>query len=75
MKVVERLTPGSAERIDYQVTIDGPKVYTRPWTVALPFNRDPSYRIFEYPCHEGNLAIPNELSAGRAREREASATR
>jgi hypothetical protein len=47
-------------------------VYTAPWTVALPLNRDPSYKIFEYACHEGNLALPNELSAGRARERAAA---
>jgi hypothetical protein len=72
MKVVERFTPVSAERIDYEVTIDDPKVYARPWKVALPLNRDSEYQMFEYSCHEGNLAIPNELSAGRVRDREAS---
>jgi hypothetical protein len=71
MKVVERFMPVGPERIDYEVTIEDPKVYTRPWKVALPLNRDQSYQMFEYSCHEGNLAIPNELSAGRARDREA----
>jgi hypothetical protein len=66
MRVVERLTPVSADRIEYEVTIDDPKVYTKPWKVALPLNRDSSYQMFEYACHEGNRSIPNELSAGRA---------
>jgi hypothetical protein len=75
MKVVERFTPVSAERIEYEVTIEDPKVYARPWKVALPLNRDPSYQMFEYSCHEGNLAIPNELSAGRARDRQGSSSK
>jgi hypothetical protein len=66
MRVVERFTPVAADRIEYEVTIDDPKVYTKPWTVALPLNRDSSYQMFEYACHEGNRSIPNELSAGRA---------
>jgi hypothetical protein len=72
MRVVERFTIASADTIDYEVTIDDPKTWTKPWKVALPLNRDETYRMFEYSCHEGNLAIPNELSAGRARDREAA---
>jgi len=69
MHVVERFTRVSAKTIDYQVTIDDPGVYTRPWTVAFPMNRDDQYRMYEYACHEGNFSIPNELSAGRAQEK------
>jgi hypothetical protein len=69
LHVVERFTRVSEDVINYSVTITDPKVYTAPWTVALPLNRDASYKIFEYACHEGNLALPNALSAGRARER------
>ena len=71
MHVVERFTRISEDVINYSVTVTDPKVYTAPWTVALPLNRDPSYLMFEYACHEGNLALPNALSAGRARERAA----
>ncbi len=28
--------------------------------------------MFEYACHEGNYALPNALSAGRVRDREAA---
>ena len=72
MHVVERFTRISEDVINYSVTVTDPKVYTAPWTVALPLNRDPTYKIFEYACHEGNLALPNALSAGRARERAAA---
>lgn len=59
--VVERLTRVSADTIQYQATIDDPNVYTRPWTVAFPLNRDDPYRLFEYACHEGNHALGNML--------------
>jgi hypothetical protein len=75
MRVVERFTPIDADTIEYRVTVDDPKVYARAWTVALPLTRDPNYRMFEYSCHEGNLSIPNELSAGRARDRERGTSR
>jgi len=71
MHVVERFRRIDASTIDYSVTISDPKVYTAPWTVSLPLNRDDSYQIFEYSCHEGNLAMRNALSYGRVRDREA----
>jgi hypothetical protein len=71
LHVVERFTRISEDVINYSVTITDPKVYTAPWTVALPLNRDASYLMFEYACHEGNLALPNALNAGRVRERAA----
>ena len=71
LTVVERFSRVSEDVINYSVTITDPKVYTGPWTVALPLNRDPTYVIYEYACHEGNLALPNALSAGRARDRAA----
>jgi hypothetical protein len=62
--VVERLTRVSEATIQYRATIDDPNVYTRPWTVAFPLNRDERYRIFEYACHEGNHALENMLRLG-----------
>jgi len=73
MKVTERFTRVDENTIQYTVTIDDPKVYTRPWTVSLPLNRDDSYQMFEYSCHEGNYALPNALSYGRKRDAEAAA--
>ena len=75
LKVTERFKRVSADTIEYTVTIDDPKVYTRPWTVALPLNRDDSYQMFEYSCQEGNYAMANALSFGRKRDREAAAAK
>jgi hypothetical protein len=72
LSVVERFTRTDANTIDYSVTITDPKVYTKPWTVRLPLNRDDTYQMFEYSCHEGNYAMPNALSFGRKRDLEAA---
>ena len=71
LHVVERFTRVDADTIDYEVTIEDPNVYTRPWKVAIPLNRDPTYVIYEYACHEGNTAVANILSGGRARDKAA----
>jgi hypothetical protein len=72
LHVVERFTRVDADTINYTVTIEDPKVYAKPWTVALPLNRDDTYQMFEYSCNEGNYAMANSLSFGRKRDREAS---
>jgi hypothetical protein len=71
--VVERFTRVAPGTITYTVTVEDPKMFARPWTVSMPLTLDPEYRMFEYACHEGNLSIPNELTAGRAAD--AAATR
>jgi hypothetical protein len=73
MHIVERFTRVDADTINYSVTVTDPKVYEKPWTVALPLNRDDSYQMFEYTCHEGNYAMRNSLNFGRKRDAEAAA--
>ena len=68
LHVVERFRRVSASTIHYQVTIDDPKVYTRPWTLAIPLERDDQYQLFEYACHEGNHSVENMLRAARVAE-------
>jgi hypothetical protein len=75
LRVVERFTPIAAGTIDYQVTIEDPTIYTRPWTVAIPLHRDATYQIFEYACHEGNKAVEHVLRAGRLQDAELAAPR
>ena len=70
LHVVERFTRTNADTIDYRVTIDDPQVYTKPWTAAIPLNRDDTYQIFEYACHEGNKAVEDVLRGGRAEEKQ-----
>ena len=56
MRITERMTVASADRIEYQAVITDPKVYTRPWTFALVFNRNKDYgsELYEEACVEVN---------------------
>jgi len=65
LHVVERFTRASLDTINYEVSIDDPPMYSRPWKAAFPLTRDEKYRIYEYACHEGNHAVENVLSGGR----------
>jgi hypothetical protein len=51
--VIERLTPLNADTIHYEATVSDPLVYTRPWTIAFPINRQRD-ELLEVACHEDN---------------------
>ena len=69
LRVVERLTRVDENTIAWQATIEDPEFYTVPWTVEVPFRREPDYIIYEYACHEGNHAIEGVMGGQRAVER------
>ena len=69
LRLVERFRRTSGREIQYEATVNDPKTFTKPWTVAFPITQEPAYRIFEYACHEGNYAMANSLSAARAEEK------
>jgi hypothetical protein len=52
LHVVERFTPMSADALRYEVTIEDPNVFTRPWTIAMPIYRrlEPNIQLLDYPC-------------------------
>ena len=40
-----------ADTIQYEVTIEDPKVFTRPWKISMPLHRHKDMdRILEYQC-------------------------
>lgn len=65
MKITERFTRVSADRIDYEATIEDPEVLTDKWTISYPMFLDPQYQFFEYACHEDNTAVRNFIEASR----------
>ena len=73
LKLTERFTRVSPNTINYQLTVNDPKTYTAPWTVAFPITQEPGYKLFEYACHEGNMAMHNMLSAARMEDKKAAA--
>ena len=66
MHVTERFIPVDHSTLPYRVTVEDPNAFERPWTVEIPLNRSPNYRILEYSCHEGNYGLENTLRGGRA---------
>jgi hypothetical protein len=54
LKLVERYTPISPDAIRYEVTIEDPEVFTRPWTISMPLYRrlEANAQLIEYPCIE-----------------------
>jgi len=71
-KLVERFTRTAPDALQYEVTVNDLRTWTKPWKAAFPLRRESSYGIFEYACHEGNHAMSNILSASRAADKAGS---
>ena len=69
MRITERFTRIADDTLQYAITIDDPKTYTKPWTLSLPLVSPPGFQPLPYECHEGNGAVKNILSAERAEDR------
>ena len=52
LNVVERFSALDANTLNYEVTIDDPKVFTRPWKMRMPLyrRREPNAQLLEYKC-------------------------
>jgi hypothetical protein len=53
LHVVERYTPVDGDHINYEVTIEDPKIFTRPWTLRLMLYRrkEPHFQLLDYDCY------------------------
>ena len=53
LHIVERYTPIDATHINYDVTIQDPKVFTKPWKMSMPLYRrtERGIQLLEYECH------------------------
>ena len=67
MHLVERFTRIDPDTVAYEFTITDDTVYTRPWTVMMPFRRTDG-PLFEYACHEGNIGMHGILAGARVQE-------
>jgi hypothetical protein len=54
LHVIERYTRVSRDQIDYEATIDDPKVLTGPWTIRTTMMLRDGTRVQEYVCAENN---------------------
>jgi hypothetical protein len=67
LHVVERFTFVNPNILDYQATIEDPKVFTRPWKIQLPLYRrqDKNVQLLEFKCVE----FVEELMYGQLRKK------
>lgn len=66
MHLVERITARSPETLNYEATIEDPKVFTRPWKISMPLYRrvEKNLQLTEFRCVE----FSEELIYGHLRK-------
>jgi hypothetical protein len=54
LHLTERFTPMTKDAIHYEVMIEDPNVFTRPWKISMPLYRrlEPNAQLLEYRCME-----------------------
>jgi hypothetical protein len=71
LHVTERFSRMNAETLKYEITIDDPGTWSRPWSLMIPLQRS-SDPVYEYACHEGNEGLAGILAGARAEEAAAT---
>jgi hypothetical protein len=71
LHLVERFTRAAADTIEYEVTLDDPTTWTRPWTVSIPLKASQD-KIYEFACHEGSHDLMRGILAGARAEEKAT---
>src|SRR5579871_5066321 len=61
LHTIERFTVVDRNNIDYEVTVDDPKLFTKPWKTAALYRRAKDYEIMEFACAEGTRTLENIL--------------
>jgi hypothetical protein len=53
LHLVERYTLVDPNHIEYEVTVEDPKVFTRPWKMSMPLYRrlEKNIQVLEYECY------------------------
>ena len=64
LHLTERLTRVGPNTLLYDVTVNDPTTWTRPWSFVVPMQKNPD-PLYEYACHEGNYGLYNILAGAR----------
>jgi hypothetical protein len=73
MVITERFKRVADQILQYQITVDDPVTYVRPFTLSLPLTPLDGGVLLPYECHEGNYAIRQSLGAERAEDQRVEA--
>lgn len=71
LHLVERISRQDAETLRWEITVDDPDTWAKPWTIMVPLQRS-AQPVYEYACHEGNYGLAGILAGARADEAKAS---
>jgi hypothetical protein len=71
LRLTERFRRVGKNTLNYEVTVDDPQTWVRPWTFMIPLKSTPD-RIYEYACHEGNTSMSGILAGAREEEKRAA---
>ena len=69
LRLVERFRRVDPDTVNYEVTVNYPKTWTRPWTMAFPLKHEAGYQVYECACHEANYFMYDALTGARAQEK------
>jgi hypothetical protein len=75
LHMIERFTRTDMNTVMYQVTVEDPTIWTKPFTFVIPWRSDdPAYSgpedLFEYACHEGNYRMIEDTILGTQKAKE-----
>jgi hypothetical protein len=73
IKMTEKIRRVASDILQYQLTVEDPVTYPRPFTMSIPLTPLDGGDLLPYECHEGNEAIRNSLGAERAEDRAVAA--
>ncbi len=73
LHLIERFTRTGPETILYEFTVDDSTVFANPWKAEIPMMLTTG-PMYEFACHEGNLALERMLSIARQAEKAAAQT-
>jgi len=71
-RVTEKFSRADANTLKYEVTVNDPETYVKPWTAVLMMKQSKD-QVYEYACHEGNEAMSGTLGGERVLDKQRAA--
>ena len=57
LHLIQRFSRPDLGHISYEITVDDPKTFTRPWKNTRTFTLRPDWEMMEYSCEENNKSL------------------
>lgn len=68
LKLTERFTRVSPDKIMWTMTVDDPTTWTKSWTFGMPLAILDTEPVMPYECHEGNIGLVDMLKIARGQD-------